>query len=70
MVFKTTEIPYEMKVGREVRSVNNLKQSLKDQENAFDFVILDIVHCKNFRTDETMSSRDIAITRPGTIHSS
>lgn len=66
MGFKTKEFPYQLKVGRDINSVNNLAQLLKDQQDYFDFIMIDICHQLNFRTEETIQSRDIALTRSGT----
>jgi len=66
MGFKTKEIPYEMRVGRDINTVSNLNQTIKEQRDYFDFILIDICHAMNFRTDSTLQSRDIAITRSGT----
>ena len=65
MGFKIREFPYEMRVGRDLTSVPNLSQAIKDQENDFDFILVDTCHASNFRTESTISTRDIALTRSG-----
>ncbi|CDW76653.1 protein arginine n-methyltransferase [Stylonychia lemnae] len=66
MGFKTPEIPYELKVGRDINTVFNLHQVISEQQDYFDFVLVDICNALNFRTDATISSRDIALTRADT----
>lgn len=67
MGFKTKDFPYELKVGRDLDAVSNLQQAIKDQEEEFDFVMVDLCHALNFRTHKTIESRDIALTRAGNI---
>lgn len=49
MGFKIREIPYELKVGRDINSCPNLAQAIKDQENDFDFIMVDLCNKHNFR---------------------
>lgn len=65
MGYKVKDIPYSLRVGRVVQSMSNLKQTCYNLENGFDFIITDICHANNFRTKETIVSRDIALTRSG-----
>lgn len=67
MGYKFKDIPYEMKVGRDIKCVANLMQTIKDQESMFDFILVNICHSNNFKTPETILSRDIALTRPGNL---
>ena len=68
MGFRVKEIPYGMKVGRDLKSVSNLVQTCKEQEQDFDFALVDIFHSNNYRTEHTINSRDIAMTRSGRYH--
>lgn len=65
MGYKFKDIPYELRIGRDINSVPNLQTTIKDQENSFDFIQIGICNKHNFRTAETIQSRDIALTRPG-----
>lgn len=65
MGIKLREFPYELRIGRDLTTVPNLSQTIKDQENDFDFILIDTCHPSNFRTETTISSRDIALTRSG-----
>lgn len=65
MGFKTKEFPYELKVGRDINTVSNLNQTIKEQQEYFDFIMIDVCHAMNFRTESTLQTRDIAITRSG-----
>jgi len=37
----------------------------KDMFHDIDFAMIDICNAQNFRDEKTISSRDIALTRPG-----
>ena len=65
MGYKLKEIPYELKVGRDLKSVSSLHTTCMDQESQFDFILIDICHAMNFRTPESIVSRDIALSRSG-----
>jgi hypothetical protein len=65
MGFKIKEFPYELRVGRDINTVSSLSATIADQENDFDFIIVDVCHAMNFRNHKTISSRDIALTRSG-----
>ena len=60
-------IPYDLKLGMNVPTCpTNLKQSVIDLHHDFDFVILNLFHSNNFRTEETIQTRQIAHTRSDT----
>lgn len=65
MGFKIKEFPYELRVGRDINAVSSLAVTIQDQENDFDFILVDVFHALNFRTHKTIESRDIALTRAG-----
>ncbi len=44
MPFKSKDFPYQLRVGRDINTVNNLAQLLKDQQDYFDFIMIDICH--------------------------
>ena len=50
MGYKIKEFPYELRVGRDINTVSSLAATIKDQENDFDFIMVDVCHAKNFRT--------------------
>lgn len=54
MGIKLKEFPYELRIGRDLTSVPNLSQAIKDQENDFDFIMVDVCHPCNFRTESTI----------------
>ena len=65
MGFKVKDFPYELRVGRDINSVSNLAATIADQEDNFDFIMVDVCHALNFRTHKTIETRDIALTRSG-----
>ena len=65
MPYERKEFPYPLKVGADVRSVQNLQQLSDDLYSGIDFVMIDVCNALNFRDEKTITSRDIALTRPG-----
>lgn len=65
MGFKIKELPYELKVGRDLTAVSSLAQAVKEQQDQFDFVLVDACHALNFRSEVSLQTRDIALTRAG-----
>lgn len=65
MPYERKEFPYPLKVGADVRSVQNLQQLSDDLYSGIDFVMIDVCNALNFRDEKTLISRDIALTRPG-----
>lgn len=68
MPYKTKEIPYDFRVGRDINSVSNLRNLITEQSQFFDFILIDVCHASNFRTETTIQTRDIALTRAGNCH--
>ncbi len=50
MGYKIKDFPYEMRVGRDITAVSSLAATINDQENDFDFILVDVCHAMNFRT--------------------
>ena len=65
MGFKIKEIPYELKVGRDLNTVSNLITAISEQKDQFDFILIDVCHSLNFRSESTIQTRDVALTRSG-----
>ena len=68
MPFTVKEFPYSLRVGRDINAVSSLQATIADQENDFDFILVDVCHALNFRNHKTIESRDIALTRAGKHH--
>lgn len=49
MGFKVKDFPYELRVGRDISAVSSLAATVADQENDFDFIMVDVCHAMNFR---------------------
>lgn len=65
MGYRTKEFPYELRIGRDINCVSSLQGTIQDQENDFDFIMVDVCHAMNFRNHKTIDTRDIALTRAG-----
>ena len=65
MGYKIKDFPYELRVGRDINAVSSLAGTILDQENDFDFILVDVCNAMNFRNQKTIESRDIALTRSG-----
>ncbi len=65
MPYTVKEFPYSLRIGRDVNAVSSLQATIADQENDFDFILVDVCHALNFRNQKTIESRDIALTRAG-----
>ena len=51
MGYKVKEFPYELKIGRDINSVPNMAQTCRDQEEDYDYILVDTAHAMNFRTE-------------------
>jgi hypothetical protein len=67
MGFKVKDFPYELRVGRDISAVSSLAATVADQENDFDFIMVDVCHAMNYRNQKTIETRDIALTRAGKL---
>jgi hypothetical protein len=65
MPYTVKDFPYSLRIGRDVNAVSSLQATIADQENDFDFILVDVCHALNFRNQKTIESRDIALTRAG-----
>lgn len=65
MPYERKEFPYPLRVGADIRTVSDLKQLTRDMFSEIDFAMVDICNAHNFRDEKTISTRDIALTRPG-----
>lgn len=50
MGFKIKDFPYELKVGRDINAVSSLAQTISDQDQEFDFILVDVCNSMNYRT--------------------
>jgi len=57
MGFKTEGIPYRIKVGNDVTWTHNLRQTVSDYDQEFDFIVVDIANPLNFRDRATAATR-------------
>lgn len=67
MPYERKDFPYPLRVGADIRSVQNLQQVSNDIYSGIDFVMIDVCNALNFRDEKTIVSRDIALTRPGKV---
>lgn len=65
MPYERKEFPYPLKVGADIRSVQNLQVLSDDLFHGIDFCMIDCCNALNFRDEKTIASRDIALSRPG-----
>jgi hypothetical protein len=50
MPYNVKEFPYQLRVGRDINAVSSLQATIADQEEDFDFILVDVCHAMNFRT--------------------
>ena len=50
MGYRVKEFPYELRFGRDINTISSLAATIQDQENDFDFILVDICHAMNYRT--------------------
>jgi len=60
------DFPYPLRVGADIRSCNNLPVLFNEIDPKIDFLMVNNCHALNFRDQNTVESRDIALTRPDT----
>jgi hypothetical protein len=65
MPYNLKEFPYPLRVGCDVRSCNDLPAMFNDLDQQIDFIMVDVGHALNFRDENTIQTRDIALSRPG-----
>ena len=63
MPYENKKFPYPLRIGVDLRSIQNLKQQINDLDMSFDFAMVDACHARNFRDEKTIETRDIALTR-------
>jgi hypothetical protein len=49
MPYSVKEFPYQLRVGRDINAVSSLQATIADQEEDFDFILVDVCHAMNFR---------------------
>jgi len=67
MGFKVDAFPYELRVGNDLNNSSNLQQMCLNNENNFDFILVDIANKLNFRDVKTSDTRKISLARSGKI---
>ena len=61
-------IPYELKLGIDLPVCPaNLKTTCQELNRSYGFALVDLFHKNNFRDENTMKTRQIALTRPDTV---
>ena len=65
MPYNLKEIPYPFRCGVDYRNVPNLHQLINDLDMQYDFALVNVCNLQNFRDQNTMTTRDIALTRSG-----
>jgi len=65
MPYSIKDFPYPMKVGLDLRMCNDLPALFNDIDHNIDFLMVDVCQKLNFRDQNTLESRDIALSRPG-----
>ena len=65
MPYDKQGIPYTLRIGIDTRNVPNLHQLISNLDMNYDFAMVNVCNVHNFRDQNTMTTRDIALTRSG-----
>ena len=69
MPYEKQGIPYPLRIGINTKYVPNLHVLINDLDMNYDFAMIDVCNAHNFRDQNTIGTRDIALTRSGKLSS-